>query len=80
MTKTELRKKLIKEYKSEIRAIKEEEETGDFGWVKYGVSASTAGEELARGRKFVPIEEYRTYWEMGLKALKHGADPTPYNY
>lgn len=69
------RLKLIEDYEAELKVFKKWETDG----IKT-VSAAVAGEELARGRAEVPMQEYLTYWLVGLKALKNGADPKAFNY
>ena len=57
--------KAIKDYTAELESGKEWKADG-----KKTVSDRTAGEELAKDRKEVPIDEYIAYWEKGLKKLK----------
>lgn len=74
MTEKKL-KELLKDYEWEVEIAKRFEREG-----RLEISSVQAGKELARGRETVPIAEYRTYWEAGLKALKAGASPEEYDY
>jgi hypothetical protein len=55
------RQTAIKEYSEELEFAKQWKEEGTEN-----VPACTAGEELAAGRPFVPIDEYIKMWEDGL--------------
>lgn len=69
------RERAILEYTAELEAAEQAKASGQLT-----VVAEIAGEELARGRDEVPIEEVITDWKAGLKALTNGADPEAYNF
>jgi hypothetical protein len=69
------REELIADYEAELQNAIDIRDDGETA-----VADGTAGSELARGRDYVPIEEYITYWQMGLKALQTGANVEDWNY
>jgi len=70
MTKTALRRRLIRDYQVELKiALKRKAEGQRM------VDGCAAGTDEP-----VTIDQYITQWRDGLAALKAGADPEPYDY
>ena len=72
---SDLRERLIRDYKSEIDYFTRQKDIG-----LKTVSSFVAGKELADGRLIVPIDELIRDFEKCIKALKAGANPEEYNY
>jgi hypothetical protein len=66
---------VLEDYKAELKVA--------LVWKASGVTevrAGTAGEHLAAGRDYVPINEYIAKWQAGIDAMEAGADQSIYNY
>lgn len=55
----------ILDYNGELKTAKEWQQDG-----MKEVKAMVAGEDLAKGRKSVPIDEYVKHWSNGLEKLR----------
>ena len=66
---------ILQDYKDELQAANDMKAAGQVS-----VDAMTAGEELAKGRETVPINEYIEMWQNGITAMENGANPELFQY
>lgn len=66
---------ILEDYRAELESALKLKVDG-----QKSVHGCVAGVDLAKGREYVPIDEYIAMWQDGITAMEAGADQELYNY